>query len=147
MATHAPTVEGADASREVTATGTTLAVTQALHSGKTILINRAAGIAITLPAATGSGAIYKFIVDTAMSGGSTTITATGAHLFGVAWVVSDNSAAVLGYVAAGSTIITMDGSTQGGYKGHLIVIEDCETSILNVHMWGKATGTEATPFS
>lgn len=40
---------------------TTLTVTEALHAGRTIVLNLVAGFAIQLPAATGSGAKYRFV--------------------------------------------------------------------------------------
>ncbi len=142
MATHAPTVEDAAANREVLA-GATLTVTLALHDGKTIRMP--AVCAVTLPAATGSGGRYKFVQ--AVDATNVTITATAAHLFGDAFLTSDNSAGVLGYHAAGSTIITFDGSTKGGLKGAVTEIEDVATSILQTRVTSLASGTEATPFS
>ena len=127
----------------IVAGGATLAVTAALHDGATITMP--AAFAATLPAATGSGAKYRFVQTVAAT--AVTITATGAHMFGVAWLLSDNSAAVLGYVAAGSTVVTFDGSTKGGLKGAIVEIEDVATNILIVRVMSAATGTEATPFS
>lgn len=128
--------------REILA-GATLTVTQALHDGKTIAMP--AVCAVTLPAATGSGARYKFYQKIAAT--AVTITATAADIYGVAWVLSDNSAAVLGYNAAGSTVITFDGSTKGGIKGAIVEIEDVAASLILVRVMSAATGTEATPFS
>ncbi len=45
--------------------GSTLTVTNALHAGRTILLNVSGGVAIQLPAATGSGDKYRFVVGTA----------------------------------------------------------------------------------
>lgn len=128
--------------REILA-GATLTVTQALHDGKTIAMP--AACAVTLPASTGSGSRFKFYQKIAAT--AVTITATAADMYGNAWLVSDNSAAVLGYVAAGSTIITFDGSTKGGLKGAIVEIEDVATNLLLVRVMSAATGTEATPFS
>lgn len=129
-------------SREVLA-GATLTVTQVLHDGKTIAMP--AVCAVTLPAATGSGSRFKFYQKVAAT--AVTLTATAADMYGVAWALSDNSAAVLGYVAAGSTIITFDGSTKGGVKGAIVEIEDVATSLLLVRVMSAASGSEATPFS
>lgn len=128
--------------REILA-GATLTVTQALHDGKTIAMP--AACAVTLPASTGSGSRFKFYQKIAAT--VVTITATAADMYGVAWVLSDNSAAVLGYNAAGSTTITFDGSTKGGIKGATVEIEDVATNLLLVRVMSAATGTEATPFS
>lgn len=132
-----------DASTREVLAGATLAVTQALHDGRTIRVPAAS--AITLPASTGSGARYRFVG--AVTATAVTITATSTHLFGNAFLITDNSAAVVGFNAAGSTVITMDGSTQGGVKGWIVEIEDVATGILIVRMNSLASGTEATPFS
>lgn len=128
--------------REVLA-GATLAATAALHSGRTVRMP--AVCAVTLPASTGSGAVYRFVQQVAAT--TVTITATAADMYGQAWLMSDNSAAVLGYTAAGSTIITFDGSTRGGIKGAIVEIEDAATNFLVVRVMSGASGTEATPFS
>lgn len=129
-------------SREVLA-GATLTLSAALHDGKTVAMP--AVCAITLPAASGSGVRFKLYQKIAAT--AVTITAAAADLYGVAWVLSDNSAAVLGYEAAGSTVITFDGSTKGGRKGHITELEDVATNLWQVRTMGAATGTEATPFS
>lgn len=146
-ATNAELINVADISaREVdwTVAG---AVTAAAHSGKTVGINNTTGFATTLPAATGSGAKYRFVIKATVASGNHTIVATGAHLFGNCFTISDNSAAVLGYKANGATTITMDGSTRGGIKGDVIEIEDVATNVLIVRMTVAGTGSEATPFS
>ena len=132
-----------DASTREVLAGATLAVTQALHDGRTIRVPAIS--AITLPAATGSGARYRFVG--AVTATAVTITATAAHLFGNAFLISDDSAAVVGFNAAGSTTITMAGSVNGGIKGWIVEIEDVATSILIVRMNTLASGTEETPFS
>jgi len=143
LATAAEINSTSDASTREVLAGATLAVTQALHDNRTVRVPAIS--AITLPAATGSGARYRFVG--AVTATAVTITATAAHLFGNAFLISDNSAAVVGYNAAGSTIITMAGSVNGGIKGWIVEIEDVATSILIVRMNTLASGTEETPFS
>ena len=129
-------------------TAATLTVTPALHANKTITINRATGVAVTLPAATGTGNKYRFFIGTTMSGGNTVITATGAHLFGNAYAASDNASnACLAFEAAGSTTITMGGTTNGGIKGDVIELEDVATSVMSVRIFMRETGSEASPFA
>lgn len=130
----------------------TLTITAALHDGRTVVIDNATKSAvINLPAATGSGARYRFVLGTSITNGagnSITFTATGAHLYGNAIIFSDNAAqAVIGWPAAGSTNITFNGTTTGGLKGDIVEIEDIATSKLSVRIVGRQTGTEATPFS
>ena len=57
----------------VNVTSSTLAVTKALHNGRTITLNRAAGIAVTLPASLGDGSVYRFVIGTTITSNSTTI--------------------------------------------------------------------------
>jgi hypothetical protein len=89
----------------------------------------------------------RFVIGATITSNTTTFTATAADLYGNAWVVSDGAAAVLGYVAAGSTVLTLNGTTQGGYIGHIVELEDVAANLWIVRSMGKATGTEATPFS
>jgi hypothetical protein len=139
------------------ATTATLTVTAAAHAGRTVVLNRAGGIAVTLPAATGTGNKYKFIVGTALSAASHTIAVASNtdYMRGVSIVFSDNAAnAVIGWatadtgtVATESDTITLDGSTKSGYVGTVVELEDIASAVFAVRITGKATGTEATPFS
>ena len=134
----------------VNATAATLAVTQTSYAGTIVTLNRAAGIAVTLPAATGTGSVYRFLVGTSVTSNSTTIKVANATdvMTGSAYVISDNSAAVLGYRTASSDdTITLNGTTTGGLKGDLITITDVGTGLFAVSVFSAATGTEATPFS
>lgn len=138
--------------RAVAAGAATLTVTQTLHDGKTILLDQATGTAVTLPAMTGSGSRFRFAVTVAKSGGSDVITATGAHLFGGVFFNTDTGAATLFTAVAaanagGSTVFTMNGTTQGGRKGDWLEIEDVATNIGIVRGSLNGSGTEATPFS
>lgn len=138
--------------RPVAAGGANLTVTAALHDGKTILLDQATGTAVTLPAMTGSGSRYRFVVTVTKSGGSDVITATGAHLFGGVFFNTDTAAGTLFTAVAaansgGSTTITLDGTTKGGRKGDWIEIEDVATSIGIVRGSLNGSGTEATPFA
>lgn len=132
----------------VNCTAADLTVTPALHANKLITLNRATGVAVTLPAATGTGNKYRIFIGTTMSGGNTVITATGAHLFGNAYVASDNATNVcLAFEAAGSTTMTLDGSTKGGVKGDIIELEDVAASVMLIRATFRETGSEATPFA
>lgn len=138
--------------REVAAGAAALTVTLLLHDGRTILLDQATGTAVTLPAMTGSGAKYRFVLTTNTSGGSQVITATGAHLFGTLTLNDDTGVGTLfteraATSAGGSTVITLDGSTKGGRKGDWFEIEDVATSIGIVRGHLNASGTETTPFS
>jgi hypothetical protein len=141
-----------NSTRPVAAGAASLTVTQALHDGKTIMLDQATGVAVTLPAMSGSGARYRFVCTVNTSGGSQVITATGAHLFGGMYFNTDTGAgtlftAVAAANAGGSTVITLDGSTKGGRKGDWFEIEDLASGYGQVRGSLNGSGTEASPFS
>ena len=134
----------------VSITGATLTCTKDVHAGRTTVISAVAGCAVTLPAATGTGSVYRFIIGSTITSNSTTIKVANATdvMTGRAFVVSDNTAAVLGFAtAAASDTITLNGTTLGGIVGDHIEIIDAITGTFAVRVFTAATGTEATPFS
>lgn len=131
--------------RVVDVTGTSVTLSAALHDGKTVTLTNSA-VAVTLPAATGTFCRYRMVVVTAAT--NTVITATGAHMFGMAIYESDNATdGCTAYGAAGSTTLTMNGSTQGGLKGAVVELEDIATNVWVVRYTSQATGSEVTPFT
>lgn len=138
------------ASGIVDATAATLAVTQAAHGGETITLNRAAGIAVTLPLATGTGAIFRFFVGTTVTSNSTTIkVGTAAETMrGNALVLQDAADTLVGFEAgATADTITLNGTTTGGIVGDFIELIDIAANMYYVRCLLSGTGTEATPFS
>lgn len=131
-------------------TAATVTVTADDHDGRTITLNRAAGIAVTLPAASGSGARFRFIVGTSVTSNSTTIKVANANdtMAGTAILFQDAGDTVVGF-ATGATAdtVTMDGSTTGGLKGAHVEVEDIAANLFFVRYVSDASGTEATPFS
>ena len=139
-----------EATTPISATGATLTCTADTHAGRTIVISAVAGCAVTLPAATGTGSVYRFIIGSTITSNSTTIKVANTTdvMTGRAFVVSDNTAAVLGFAtAAASDTITLNGTTLGGLAGDHIEIIDAITGTFAVRVFTAATGTEATPFS
>jgi hypothetical protein len=139
-------INGADALVPVTAS--TLTVTPEAHSGRLILLDRAAGQAVTLPAATGTGNIYEFFVLTTVTG-STTIKVVGNDVMaGVAMVANDTDAsASLFETAADSDTITFNGTTTGGVRGARVTLQDVAADLWHVQIGGAASAGELTPFS
>jgi hypothetical protein len=134
----------------VSITGATLTCTKDVHAGRTTVISAVAGCAVTLPAATGTGSVYRFIIGSTITSNSTTIKVANATdvMTGRAFVISDGAAAVLGYAtAASSDTITLNGTTTGGIIGDHIEIIDAIAGTFAVRVFTAATGTEATPFS
>lgn len=150
LATTAELNRAADVSTRVVAVTTTpLAITELAHDGKVIVIDLATGVAVTLPAATGSGTWLRFRIKTAMSGGSTTIKVTGNDtMVGQAFGLDDDGVPANAWTC-GTTddTITLDGTTTGGKAGDSIDLIDIAADLWQVNALIKQSGTEATPFS
>jgi len=130
-----------------TITDATATVAEGPHLGMPVVVNRAAGCTLTLPAATGSGNSYEFIgaVDAT---GDQVIQVTGDDtMAGVAYLGNDSAGASCFYTAAASDTITLDGSTTGGLKGWRVSVTDIAADTWSVMVFSEASGTEATPFS
>lgn len=137
-------------SRVVDVTAATVSLTAAAHSDRTVTLNRAAGIAATLAAATGSGTRHRLIIGTTVTSNTTTIKVANASdvMTGNAIICNDTDNSVSGFETAGTTdTITFNGTTTGGIKGDIVELEDIATNLWSVKVIGSATGTEATPFS
>lgn len=138
--------------RIVNATAATLTVTEKDHSGKTIVLDRAGGIAVTLPAAS-AGQRYRFIVKTTFTGAASIKSATGADIMiGHALMGNNTDNTVVDWQSvAASTNDTIDlfgtANSTGGIEGQEITIEGLGTNLWFVEMRGDAAGTEATPFA
>lgn len=127
-------------------TASTLAVTDA-YNGQTIPVSRAAGTAITLPAATGSQASYTFRIDTAVTSNSTTIkVANATDVMNGSASVGGTTGAVFSTLPASDTV-TMNGSTLGGLAGSIVTVKDVAAGFWLVSAALVGSGTPATPFS
>ena len=144
----APTL-GSVTTVPVTVTGN-VTLSAADHSGRSVYLNKAAGIAVTLPAATGSGARYRLILAATVTSNTTTVTAaSGDYINGVirGGTGSSGSADSWPTTAATNTTITLDGTTKGGYIGDVIELEDMATNEWAISGQIKQSGTVATPIS
>lgn len=138
-------------------TGATQTLSANAHSGRTLVANRAAGIAFTLPAATGSGAKFKIVVGTTLTSGSLSVAVGEAsdYMRGFATFANDTDGSAsnfetanTGTLATESDTITLNRTTTGiGTIGDTIECEDIATDIWLVQVRAQASGTEATPFS
>lgn len=127
-------------------TGASLALTAGGHAGQTVVSNLAGAQAITLPAATGSGNIYRVYVQTTKTGNLTITTDGSDDLVGALEVTTDASGTP--FLSDGTdTIITMNGSTTGGVKGSYVELQDIASATWLVSGRLVSTGVEATPFS
>jgi len=139
-----------DAFGIVSAAAATLAVTPDAHAGQRIILDRAAGVTATLPAATGSGVRYEFIVATTVTSNGYIVRVANAAdtMVGTAITLQDAGDTMVGFEGAGtSDTITLNGTTTGGIAGARIVVDDVKANLWAVSVVSAATGTEATPFS
>lgn len=145
--------QSADSSgRIVNATASTLTVTEATHNHKTIVLDRAAGIAVTLPAAS-AGLKFRFVIKTTFTGAASIKSVAGADvMIGHAQMGNDtNDTTVLFQALAASTFDTIDlfgtANSTGGLAGQVVTIEGLAANSWYVEIIGDAAGTEATPFA
>ena len=130
-----------------TVTASTLTVTKSLYNGQTINLSRAAGITVTLPAATGTNATYRFLVTTAVTSNSYKIqVANATDVIQGTINVAGTTGTPFGSLPASDTI-TMNGSTQGGLVGSYVEITDIATGVFLVSGSSLGSGTVITPFS
>lgn len=134
--------------RIVNATAATLTVTEALHEGRVVTLNRAGGIAVTLPAATGGGGRYRFIVGTSFTTPGTIKVVGNDVMTGLALIAMDGGDTTsLFATAVDSDTLTLDGSTTGGLAGADVELIDIAADLWWVNVRSDASGSEASPFS
>lgn len=140
----------AGASAVVAATAATLTVTQADHAGRIVTLDRAAGITSTMPAATGSGAKYTFIVITTISSNAHVFNRAGSDTFAGYCLADDGDGEPAnGFSTTAATAVTLGGTSNatGGLKGDKVEFIDVASGLWHVAVYGTQGGTEATPFS
>ena len=116
----------------------------------TLVVNAAAGLTLTLPAASGSGYSYRIVIGTTVTSNDVIVQVANADdvMTGLAVSAADGGNSVNGWeTAATSDTITLDGSTTGGILGDMIELIDCAANTWAVQIRSSSTGTEATPFS
>ena len=138
------------------ATAATLTVDPTSHAGRVITLNRAAGIAVTLPAATGTGNVYTFVVGTTFTSDATIKVASASdYMIGTALLFQDGGDTTVGFATANTGTVATESdtvdlfdtsNTTGGIKGARVELTDIASAIWHVHYVSDAAGTEATPF-
>lgn len=153
-ATAAEITRVADKSGSVVdVTASTLAVTAALHGSRIVTLSRAAGVTVTLPAASGSGEVFTFITATAVTSNANVIKVANASdsFTGIAMGVDTDAEGASGYTWNADTnddTISMDGTATGGKAGDKWVVIDYAANLFNVIGYISQSGaSEATPFS
>ncbi len=154
-ATATELTRAADVSTRLVAAGGTLSVTEASHDGRTILLDTAAGSVCTLPAATGSGARFRFVVsvDATSNAHIIKVAASTDDLFlgTLLQTDTDTSDTLISMPALAAdtfdTITFAADGTQGGAVGDIIEVEDIASGTWAIAGHVNGAGTVATPFS
>lgn len=150
LATVAELNRAADVSTRNVALNVSTAITELAHDGKNLIMGGAgAARTHTLPAATGSGARFRFYVG-AVNTSNHLVKVTGDDTMdGHVLMLNDTDATVSGFEAASdSDTITLNGTTTGGASiGDWVELVDIATDQWAVCGMITGTGSEATPFS
>lgn len=118
------------------------------HSGKPISLDRAAGWAGTLPAATGSGARFILFVGTTVTGASTIKVSRTADIMAGYAIIDSNTTEMYATAADSDTITFAADNGSGGAKGSTIELIDIKANLWQVIVHGNgAAVAAATPFS
>tara|TARA_R110000868_G_scaffold300126_1_gene560500 strand:- start:35027 stop:35500 length:474 start_codon:yes stop_codon:yes gene_type:complete len=137
-------IMGTDVNSTLTASAT---ITQETYNGQIINLSAAAGMTITLPAATGTNAMYRFVVSTSVTSNSYKIqVANATDVMVGTGSVAGTTGTVFSTLTASDTL-TMNGSTQGGAAGSYIEIIDVAAGEFIVRANLLGSGTPITPFS
>lgn len=121
-------------------------------AGKTVFLDTASGSTATLPASSGSGYVYKFVVSVLATSNSHVIKVANSTdaMDGFIFTRDDTSDAANAFfaVAGTSDTITLNRTTTGSVViGETITITDIASGRYHVEGFIANTGTPATPFS
>jgi len=127
----------------------------AANKDRVTTLSLAAGIAVTLPAATGSGDAYPLLVLITFTGAASVAVANandymlGLALLDKVGTVSGFPTANTGTLATESDTVSLFGTAnaQGGIKGAYYEFRDIAANVWGVQIRSEAGGTVATPFS
>ena len=141
--------------KSITLTPVTLDATAGVNAdaGKTIVLNKADGATITLPAAAGSGDEYRFFIGTAITSNSYIIKVADATdtISGAVHMVDADDDSQTTVTAKGTDdTITLNGGTTGGAAlGDVLIFTDIATNKYTVqgNLIVPAGSDPADPFS
>lgn len=132
------------------ASGTALALTQALHSNRVVYVTDLAA-AYTLPAATGTGDKYTIHLGATQTSAGTIKVANATDVMnGTAILFVDDGDTVVGFATAvdSDTVNLLGtGNSTGGMIGAIYEFWDVASGKWAARIVSDAAGTEATPFS
>ncbi|WP_245460462.1 MULTISPECIES: hypothetical protein [unclassified Mesorhizobium] len=136
--------------KPISVTASTVTLDRHIHRDTVTVLNRAAGVTVTLPAASGTGDVYYVMVGTTVTSNNDIVQVANSSdtMVGVLTTATTTTGAGT-HEAAGGTddTITMNGTTTGGIVGSYLELRDVATNVWMVlgHLVGS--GTLATPLS
>ncbi len=147
-------VADVSAQAAVAANGDTLAVTADLHAGKVVQFGKTTGTIVTLPAATGTGHIYRFVIGVTATSNANIIKVANATdvMDGSINVQQDtdvDGTTKVWRADAGDDTMTFAGATgTGGIVGGYIECVDYKAGFWSCRAFTQSGGgAEVTPFS
>jgi hypothetical protein len=119
---------------------------------KLITLNRAGGIAVTLPAAIGSGDKYRFVVGTTFTSSASFTKKSGSSdtFVGQIETSTTTGATTNGFcesLGGADVTITMNGTTSGGLVGSYFEFEDIASGVWRVAGSNLGSGSLITSVS
>jgi hypothetical protein len=126
---------------------TTATLNQDTHAETLIVINSTTGFTITMPAATGTGARYRFVQAVTVGSGTQVIAAAGTDVLMGTVAIATDIAGVTVPTTASSDKISFSGSTTGGLLGTYVELTDVASGKWLITGTLVSSGAEATPFS
>jgi len=135
-----------------TACGATCTISTANAGTGLILLNQAAGSSVTLPAATGTGNVYKMRISVATTSAAEKILLTTVTDTIIGTAVGENAGTAKVFVGNASTYHSIQmpftGSVpSGGFIGDTIVCTDMASTIWACDIQYQAGTTPTTPYS
>lgn len=141
----------ADLSARIVALSGSESITAATHDGKTLTMGTT-DVNATLPAATGTGARFRFVVTGVPATTSHTIACAGSDEFNGHCIqtdvdTSDTLASYPALVADNFDLFTMNGTTSGGLVGDVVEVEDVASGVWALRAFINSSGSVGSPLS
>ena len=133
----------------VSITASTVTLNAKDHGNMSVVLNRAAGVTVTLPAATGSGTVYRIIVGTTVTSNNDIIQVANStdEFHGGVWQCDTDTSDAMTFDSAldgdGYDTITMNGTTTGGTMGDWFEITDYAAGKFHLDGLSNSNGTVA----
>jgi len=121
-------------------------------AGKTIVMDIAATQTITLPAATGTGDVFKIVVGVTATGDKVIQVANATDEFAgmILQVDTDTADSLVAWPAIAADnydTVTLNGTTSGGLIGDVITLTDIASGVFMLEGQTNANGIIITPLS